>query len=128
MLYTGYDFDIVFLFFFIKYLKGMYIWSENLLFSKLTEIYHRVTFSSADWEFDIYFFYYFFLVSFLTNLVPQCHVFKTDSNLEQGYDCMLIMILIFHFSKHFYRLNCLRQICSQNLMLSKLTETWRRDS
>ena len=32
------------------------IWSQNLKFSKLTEIWYRGTLSSADYDFDVYFF------------------------------------------------------------------------
>ena len=37
----------------------------------------KETFSSVDYNFDI-FFHYFYLASFLTNLVRQYHVLKTD--------------------------------------------------
>ena len=68
------------------------IWSQNLKFSKLTEIWYRDTLLCAYYDFNVYCFKIIFIHIFWANLVLKSNVFQIDWNLIQGHKCLLLFI------------------------------------
>ena len=112
-------------FIFSKFLSFIFLglsWSQNLNFSKLTEICYRVTLLYAYYDFNVYFFKIFVSHSFSGKFVPIISSSTKWLKYRTGlHCCMLITILMFISSKFSHSYN-FGQIFSQNLMLSKLTE------
>ena len=73
------------------------IWSQNLKFFKLTEIWYRGRLPYAYFDFNVYFFKILFIHSFREKLVPKSEVLQIDWNLVDYH--ILISIVMFIFSK-----------------------------
>lgn len=81
------------------------IWSQNLMFTKLTEIKSRCTFLCAAYNFDNYFFN-FSTIHFLGKFGPKIRC-SQNWNLVQCYIvicCLQCQNLFFHFLKYYSNL------------------------
>ena len=61
------------------------IWSQNLKFSELTEIWYWATFLYDYYDFDVYFFKNFFIYIVLGKFGPKIYVAPIDWNLVFAY-------------------------------------------
>ena len=122
MLYAYYSFNVFFPNFFRFYFLGQ-IWSQNLKFFKLSEIWYRGRLLYTYFNFDVYFFKIFVIHIFWTNLVAKSEVLQINWNLVQAYivtyllwfECLIFQNFVIHLTLGKF---------GQNLMFPILIEIW----
>ena len=115
------------MFFFQKFLSLRFfgqIWSQNLKFSKLTEIWYRRTLLYAYYDFDVYFSYFFVSHIFWGRQIWSHNLKFMTEILQRGTLLHAYYDLNVYFFQKFCQSYFLGKIWSQNLKFSKLTEIW----
>ena len=102
------------------------IWSQNLKFAKLTEIWYRGTLLYAYYDFDVYFSKICVTHVFLIKFGSIIWISSNWSKFRRGlHFYMLNTVLMFIFSR-FFSFIFFGQIWSQNQKFFKLTKIWYR--